>query len=367
MSPNLRPRPDRASEKQFHASKLGGRGFAALSPKAKGRFRPLATRGRLSESQCGAGLSGATVKADDWSVSVADDELAEVASELDAWDREDPSSWAFDDRLPECAREGLALLEAVRPIIPIVLKLGAGQEPGADATEDASWAASIALARRTVLAQLAAGIDHALGSDSLRLLNRLDAMVGEWSEDWEDVSRRRVRELVDAGRRGRQRGQELREQRHDIEPHSHFNIGWLLRHPTDHYLRLATATVADSEMRVLIENQIARLAPSYQELCDLNWTTEEAVADVICEMQVLATSPGSWTKPMSALVTMPIKGNTSIGEQITVRLVERLGGPFNGTLVSFLAGERWLTCARELEDGTLLPLDGTRRSAAPSV
>jgi hypothetical protein len=66
-------------------------------------------------------------------------------------------------------------------------------------------------------------------------------------------------------------------------------------------------------------------------------------------------------------VTAPIKGTTSLDEQIAVRLVEDPDGPFNGTLVSFLDGERWLICARELEDGTLLPLDGTRRRAMPSL
>lgn len=301
-------------------------------------------------------------------MTVADDRLAEIGAELDAWDREDASSApGLDDRLPGCAREALALLEALRPIIPIAIKLGAGQAPGTDAAEDASWVASIALARRNILAQRAAGIDHGLARDSLRLLDRIDAMVGKWPDDWDDAARRRVRELVAAGRRGRQRGQELRDQRLATEPQSHFNVGWLLRHPTDHYLRLAAVTVADSECRALIESQIARLAPNYQALCELDWSTEEAVGDVSCEMLVLATSPGNWTKPTSAVVTMPLKGNTSLDERIAVRLVEDPNGPFNGTLVSFLAGEQWQTCARELEDGTLLPLDGTRRCATPSL
>jgi hypothetical protein len=106
---------------------------------------------------------------------------------------------------------------------------------------------------------------------------------------------------------------------------------------------------------------------SYQDLCSLDWTTEEAVANVICELQVLDTSPGSWKNPVTAIVTTPIKGNTSLDERIAVRLVEDTNAPFNGTLVSFLAGERWLTCGRELEDGTLLPLDGTRRYAVPRL
>jgi hypothetical protein len=35
--------------------------------------------------------------------------------------------------------------------------------------------------------------------------------------------------------------------------------------------------------------------------------------------------------------------------------------------VSLLAGERWRICAREFRDGTLLPLDGTRRCAVASL
>jgi len=344
------------------ASQVGNYGDApAPSPRRRGEVC------RTQVPFCGR-LVSRVPEADDWSVTVADDQLARIGPEIDAWDREDASSAsALDDRLPDCASEALALLEALRPIIPIAIKLGAGQAPGTDAAEDAWWAASVALARRDLLAQQAAGTDHGLAADSLRLLDRIDSMVGEWSDDWEEIARRCVDELVEAGRRGRQRGQQLREQRQDVEPQSHLNVAWLLRHPTDHYLRSATKTVADPECRALIENQIARLTPNYRELCDLDWTTEEAVTDVICEMQVLDTAPGGWKKPVTAVVTTPIKGNTSLDEQIAVRLVEDTNAPFNGTLVSFLVGEQWLTCARELEDGTLLPLDGTRRCAVPSL
>jgi hypothetical protein len=301
-------------------------------------------------------------------VTVADDQLARIGPELDAWHREDATSGsALNDRLPHCARDALALLEALRPILTSAIRLGAGQAPGADAAEDASWAAAVALARRDLLAQQNAGSDRGLAGDSLQLLARIDSMVGEWSDDWEELARRRVEGLVDAGRLGRQRGQQLREQREDVEPQSDFNIAWLLRHPTDHYLRFATRTVADSECCTLIEKQIARVALNYQELCDLDWTRQEAAASVICEMQILDATPGGWTKPVTAIVSTPIKGNTRVDEQIAIRLVEDPNGPFNGTLVSFLAGERWLTCARELEDGTLLPLDGTRRCAVPSL
>ena len=103
------------------------------------------------------------------------------------------------------------------------------------------------------------------------------------------------------------------------------------------------------------------VAPSYEQLFALDWTAEQQVADVICEMQVLRSSVGHWKEPLPAVVTESIKGNTRPDEQIAVRLVEDPDGPFNGTIVSVLAGEQWLTCAREQPDGTLLPLDGTRR------
>jgi hypothetical protein len=77
----------------------------------------------------------------------------------------------------------------------------------------------------------------------------------------------------------------------------------------------------------------------------------------------VSISPARWKEPVSAAVTAPIKVNTPLGEQIGVRLVVDPGATFNGTLVSFLPGERWSICARALDDDTLVPLDGTRRLA----
>lgn len=303
-------------------------------------------------------------------MTVADDHLARVGTWLDGWYREHaPSGVRLDQRLPDCARDAEALSEALGPIDGITIRLGAGPAPGADAAEDASWAASVALARQQVVAQQAAGVDYGLNADSLRLLDRIDTLIAARSdEDWDDLARRHVQELVDACQRGAQRGRELRDSRQDTEPEDDFDIGWLLRHPTDHWLRQAAPSVSDPQCRALIGTQVTKLAPSYQQLCDLDWTAEEAVADVICEIRVLGT-PGRWIgskEPVSAVVTAPVKGATSVDQQIAVRLVEDPDGPFNGTLVSLLACERWLLCARELADGTLLPLNGTRRLATPS-
>jgi hypothetical protein len=310
------------------------------------------------------GLSGLVCVRDDCGVTVADDHLARFGAVLDDLDRED-APWDVDQSVPDCAREALASFEALRPIIPIVLELGFAGAPGAEADADASWAARIALARRQALAVQAGGIDHGLALDNLRLLDRIETLIGVWPEDWGDVVRCRVQGLVDAAQRGAQRGTELRQSRQHPEVEDGPSVGWLLRHPTDHWLRAALPTVSDPVSRVLIEAQIATLAPSYQALCRLDLSGEEAEADTICEIQIVDASPGRWEEPASAVVIAAIKGDAPVGEHISVRLVEDPGGPFNGTLVSFLPDQRWRICARMLEDGSFLPLDGTRRLARP--
>jgi hypothetical protein len=299
-------------------------------------------------------------------VTIADDHLARVGTVDDEWYRQDAGSDSgYADELPECAREALALAESLQPITAITIKLGNGKPPGADAAEDASWAASVALGRRDILCGQALGFDRGLANDSLQLLDRIDVLIGtREDEDWEDETRQRVQALVDAGRRGRERGRELRERSADRESRDTISLGWLLRHPADHWLRQALPSVADPHCRALLEAQIARLQPAYHQMCALDWTAEEAAADLVCHIQVIETSPGGWKQPVPAAVIVAIKGNSPPKEQIAVRLVEDPDGPFNGTLLGLLAGERWLLCARELEDGTVLPLDGTRRLAA---
>lgn len=293
-------------------------------------------------------------------MTVADDHLARFAPVLDEADREDAARDPHHD-LPDCVRDALALSEALQPVVPIAIKLGAGQAPGMDPGEDASWAASVAWARRRVHAQRARGIDHGLAEDNLRLLDRIEALLRGWPEDCDDAVRHRVRGLVEACRRGRERGEQLRQSAGRVEVEDGSSVGWLLRHPTDHWLTSALPAVSDSECRALIESQIAKLAPGYQQLSGLDCSGEEASADVVCEMEVAHISPVRWKEPVSAVMTAPIKGHAPTGEEIGVRLVEDPKGPFNGTLVSLLPGERWRMCARRLTDDTLLPLDGTRR------
>lgn len=288
-------------------------------------------------------------------MTVADKYLAEIGSALDALPIPEPEPWS------DAFAEASGLREAVQPIVSIAIALGVRPSPGSDREQDATWAASVALARRDVLDLQAAGIDHGLATDNLRLLERIDELVDNFPDrDRDELARRRVSELVDARRRGRARGIALRAS----DPHSDVKQdlprGWLLRHPTDHWLRGAVPTVTDPGCRSLMEVQIEKLAASYKRLCELDWSAEQAAAEVICEVRVPET-PAGWKQPVSAVAIRSLKG-TPPHERVTIGLVEDLAArPFNGTLVSVLADEGWLICARPREDGALLPLDGTRR------
>jgi hypothetical protein len=112
--------------------------------------------------------------------------------------------------------------------------------------------------------------------------------------------------------------------------------------------------------------QIDLLAPAYQHLCDRDWTAAEATADVVCEVHVLDAQRGASREPVRAVVIAAIVGDIQVDQQIKLRVVKDPEGPYNGKLVSMLVGERWLICARQLKDSSLLPLDGTRRYAATS-
>jgi hypothetical protein len=299
-------------------------------------------------------------------VTIADEYVAQLEAVLGRLDEARAIS-DDDDGLPDCAREALALFTALQPVIGPTIRLGAGRAPGEDADEDASWAAIVALARREVSRQQAAGIDHGLAADNLRLLDRIDAQIGHWPlNSWNDAVRSRVQELVDAQQQGALRGRELRDRRRDSDPRNRTTVGWLLRHPDDHWLQQAVHSVSDPDCKASIESLIAKLRPSYDRMCGLDLAAEEAGAEVICEAEVLEVSLAGWKEPASAVVTAVIKGDASVDQQIAVRLVEDPDAQFNGRLVQLLAGERWHIFGRELSDGTLLPLDGTRRCAAPS-
>ena len=162
------------------------------------------------------------------------------------------------------------------------------------------------------------------------------------------------------------RGRELRTSQQQTDSEDWPTVGWLLRHPGDYWLHQAAHRVSDPDCKALIECQIAKLRPSYDELCGLDLAAEEAAAEVICEVEIVDVSPGRWNEPVSAVVTAPVRG-VELDQEITVRLVEDPDAQFNGTLVGLLGGERWRLCASKLEDGTMLPLDGTRRWAVADV
>jgi hypothetical protein len=212
------------------------------------------------------------------------------------------------------------------------------------------------------------GSTAGLTADSLRLLDRIDALIGECPADgWNDAVQGRVQAFVEARQRGALRGRQLRRSRRETDREIGPTVGWLLRHPDDHWLCQALHGVSDPGCAALIESLIAKLQPNYDQMRAIDFAAEEAAAEVICETEIVEVSPGRWEEPAAAVVTAAIKGSMLADRQIAVRLVEDPEAQFTGTVVSMLAGERWRICAREFRDGTLLPLDGTQRCAVPSL
>ena len=242
------------------------------------------------------------------------------------------------------------------------MRLGNDEPPGSDLHEDASWAASVAMRRRDVFAHRARGFDSGLTEDSLRLLDRLDDMLAKWPEpEWSRAVCDRIDTLMNARRSGRRRGLEMRRSREsDPDRGAGLNVGWYLRHPLDHWLRTAFPKVADLECRSLLLTQIRKLERTYEALCALDWNAEETLADVICEV-VVQEKPSGLTDPMAVEVTAVSKGTLDAAGTAALCSVEDTNGPFQGSLINVRVGERWLVCARLLDDGRLLPLDGTRR------
>jgi hypothetical protein len=53
--------------------------------------------------------------------------------------------------------------------------------------------------------------------------------------------------------------------REDAAPDDGFDIGWLLRHPNDHWLRYAACTVSDLEVRAVIAVQTTSSRPAISD------------------------------------------------------------------------------------------------------
>jgi hypothetical protein len=135
-------------------------------------------------------------------VTVADDQLARIGSVFGECDHQDAALLPVD-RLRDPAEVTDTLFEALQQIIAIAVKLGVGPTPGSDREEDAVWATSVALARRDVLANQSAGIDHGLAGGNLRLPERIDAMIASHDDhEWQQLVRQRVTERIDAVSKG---------------------------------------------------------------------------------------------------------------------------------------------------------------------
>jgi hypothetical protein len=312
-------------------------------------------------------------------MTLADDYLAEVGcADIDRWHRDGAARLlerlgaSQPDPRSEAMREARLLSAAAVPVVWIAIDFGVSgmpgvdlAMPGVDLARDADLAAGAALHRRWVLAHKTAGLNGRLAERNLRLLDRVCALIGSWPDpDWSEAVRRRVDELAAAMRRGRERGERLRATGQMADPPPVESVGWLLRNPGDHWFRFARVNVSDPTLCALIDAWITDFAPSYTTLASEDWEAEEARADLVVDLEVPAEIPRGWEEPIRAIVAAKLRGSVEIGSELPLRLIPDDNQCFNGTLISVLPGERWRTCARLLDDGSILPEDGTRRLKA---
>ena len=169
--------------------------------------------------------------------------------------------------------------------------------------------------------------------------------------------------LVQARDSGRERGQRSRPQEAPGAGIDFAAGSSMLRHPSDHYFSMARASMTEPELVAYLDQQIAAFAPSYAALAAGDWSSQETQAEIAVELQIYEPTPTGWKDPVPATVVGIHRGSVPIGAQVGLRLVADRDAPFNGTLLSALSGERWLVYGALLDDGTLLPSDGTRRLA----
>jgi len=296
-------------------------------------------------------------------MGIGDAYLTGLDAPNDAWDRVHAAELleSMSDALAVVREEEL-LRYAARPVTRFVIKFALDQWPGATALDDASWVATVALARRELVVQREAGIEDAMGDLSFGVLEWIDACVGSWDDQqFEALVRAQVDELLDAGRRGRERGRQLRERRGQ-DPAPGCSSCWLLRHPGDHYFRLARATARDERLCELLDAQITLLADSYDRLAADHDVHRHG--ELVLELGVPGPLAPGWSEPVTTTVLSVEAGEVSVGDRLGLRLVADPDASFNGTLMSVRPGERWRTCAHRLHDGTIVPDDGTRRLAA---
>ena len=298
---------------------------------------------------------------------LADACLADLnAEEFDAWDREATAtvlSWTNDQSPAGTAAalsEARMLHAASQPSVHYMISVPAGA-PGVDLERDATFAASIAFSRRTVAVQQPAGTSVRLTELNSRLFDRICELIGAWPEpQWSDAVTRRVNDLAKARRSGRARGQRLREEGQLPDPAPPTPAGWIVRHPRDHYFRRARPALTDGVLRLVADDWIAELAPSYDTLVAADWAPDEARADFVADVEFGGEIP-AWTTPAPADVVGTHHGPAHVGERVLVLQVPDADGPFNGTLMAILPHERWRVCGSLQPSGAVLPADGTRR------
>ena len=299
-------------------------------------------------------------------VQAADREVAAFDAVLRAWDRDDA---AMDgDVVAEPSgpvAEASALRDACQPTTGLVIRLGHGRAPGEDADEDASWAASVALARRDLLVRRKAGAHTALTTVGLQLLDRIDALLGERPDErWADAVHDYVAALVEARQHGWDRGRSLRSEHPIPAPSCDAMLGWELRHPLDHWLRSTRAEIADDRCCELIDEHVARLSPVYEALRCCEPREPWPAADIVADVRVDRDVPRRPGQTIRTHTTGQTPGAIRPGKPVELRQAEFVDGAFNGKTLSVLEGETWRVRARRLGDGSLRALDGSFRLAA---
>jgi hypothetical protein len=293
----------------------------------------------------------------------ADSYVAERTTSEDEWDRESAEEFRRSVAdAPEAQRAEELLRSATQPVIRSVIRFAVDQWPGVDASEDATWAAVAAIARRNVTVQREAAIAVGMAASVLGVLDWVDERIGSWKDqDFDSLVRARVDELLDAARRGRERGRALRQQRGET-PWTACPACWALRHPADHYFRQARANTTDDRLAELLDAQIEELSCAYQQLRAEHHAHDQA--ELIVEVDVVGPVGSGWTEPVPTTIRARQGRGASIGDRLGLRLVADTGAPFNGTLITVRPGERWSVCADHADDATITPIDGTRRLAA---
>lgn len=296
-------------------------------------------------------------------MTVADDRVADFASEIDQPERQYATTCLeAAERMPALVGDAERLSCAVQPIMLLVLKLCLGDRPGESIDADAAWAAAAAFARREVLAHRDAGFDVASAARNLALIDRIHTLIGDWPEpDWSNAVIDRVNRTADARRRGSARGQYLSEARDRENESTGPTAGWLLRHPRDHYFLEALRVVSDARLSTCLEEWVSALDPSYDALRAQDWSFELSHAGLVVEARVMGPPLQTWTEPIRAMVLATDRGGAASCSVLALRQVKDPSAPFDGKLCSMLSEERWLICGNRLDDSSVLVGDGTRR------